>query len=175
MQTIDALEFNGAGNILKLDYINDDLLISDVIGTVGGSPGIAGANNRALNLESINLNGAPAIDFDASAGILSNLTLTGDGYGTGLISHHGRYSDSLRVYNIELSDYAVGIDLHADGPDTTSAFMIDNAVISSSTSLSVEDYPVIINNASIIGVVEVSGAIVLQLIDTQLDLSLIHI
>ncbi|HII23575.1 MAG TPA: hypothetical protein HA359_04895, partial [Candidatus Poseidoniaceae archaeon] len=52
---------------------------------------------------------------------------------------------------------------------TTSAFMIDNAVISSSTSLSVEDYPVIVNNASIIGVVEVSGAIVLQLIDTQLD------
>ncbi|DAC61184.1 MAG TPA: hypothetical protein D7I03_01035 [Candidatus Poseidoniales archaeon] len=169
VQAIDALEFNGAGSILKLDYINDDLLISDVIGTVGGSPGIAGANNRALNLESINLNGAPAIDFDASAGILSNLTLTGDGYGTGLISHHGRYSDSLRVYNIELSDYAVGIDLHADGPDTTSAFMIDNAVISSSTSLSVEDYPVIVNNASIIGVVEVSGAIVLQLIDTQLD------
>ena len=71
VQAIDALEFNGAGSILKLDYINDDLLISDVIGTVGGSPGIAGANNRALNLESINLNGAPAIDFDASAGILS--------------------------------------------------------------------------------------------------------
>ena len=169
LQGIDALEFNGEGNILKLDYINDDLLISGIIGAVGGSPGIAGANNRALNLESINLNGAPAIDFDTSAGILSNLTLIGEGYGTGLISHHGRYSDSLRVYNVELLDYAVGIDLHADGPDTTSAFMIDNAVISSSTSLSVDDYPVIINNASISGVAEVSGSIVLQLIDTQLD------
>ena len=51
LQGIDALEFNGEGNILKLDYINDDLLISGIIGAVGGSPGSAGANNRALNLE----------------------------------------------------------------------------------------------------------------------------
>ena len=79
IDNIDAQQFNGGGNILKLDYINEDLFISNIVGIIGGSPGIAGANNRALNLESINLTGAPAIDFDSSSGVLSNVKLVGSG------------------------------------------------------------------------------------------------
>ena len=103
-------------------------MINNIVGTTGGSPGIARTNNRALNLESINLTGAPAIDFDASSGVLSDVKLTGNGYGTALISHHGRYSDSLRLYGLEISNYAVGIDLHADGPDTTAPLMVADAL-----------------------------------------------
>ena len=168
IENVNALQFNGAGNIIKLDYINEDLLINNIVGTTGGSPGIAGANNRALNLESINLTGAPAIDFDASSGVLSDVKLTGNGYGTALISHHGRYSDSLRLHGLEISNYAVGIDLHADGPDTTAPLMVADALISASTSLSIEDYSMIINNAIIVGNVEISGAINVDFVDSDL-------
>ena len=167
IENVDALEFNGAGNIFKLDYINNDLAISDIVGTVGGSSGIAGSNNRNLNIESINLTGAPAIDFDYSSGIISDITLAGKGFGTAVISHHGRYSDSLRLHGLDITNYAVGIDLHADGPGTTSPLIINNAIISSSTSLSIEDYPMQISNADILGDAEISGAIKVDFIDSQ--------
>ena len=167
IENIDALEFNGAGNILKLDYINNDLSISNIVGTVGGSPGIAGSNNRALNIDLINLTGAPAIDFDYSSGIISDITLAGNGFGTAIISHHGRYSDSLRLHGLDITNYAVGIDLHADGPDTASPLTVNNAIISASTSLSIEDYPMQITNADITGDAEISGAINVDFIDSQ--------
>jgi len=169
IDNINAQQFNGGGNILKLDYINEDLLISNIVGTVGGSPGIAGANNRELNLESINLTGAPAIDFDSSSGVLSNVKLAGSGFGTGLISHHGRYSNPLTIDGLEISGYTIGIDLHADGPDTTAPLIVSDAVISASTSLSVEDYPLMINNAAVTGSIEVSGAVTASFTDSQIN------
>ena len=168
IEDVNALEFNGVGHIIKLNYINEDLFIKNVVGITGDSPGITGANNRALNLESINITGALAIDFDSSSGVLSDIKLVGYGYGTALISHHGRYSDTLNVHGLEISNYAVGIDLHADGPDTTSPLMLTNAVISASTSLSIEDYPMVINNATIAGNVELSGAIKIHFFDSEL-------
>jgi hypothetical protein len=166
---INAQQFNGGGNILKLDYINEDLAISNIVGIVGGSPGIAGANNRAISIESVNLTGAPAIDFDSSSGVLSNVKLAGSGYGTALISHHGRYSDSLIIHGLEISSYTIGIDLHADGLDTTAPLIVVDAVISASTSLSVEDYPITVNNAVFTGNVEVSGAAIASFTDSQIN------
>ena len=166
---IDATEFNGFGSIVKMNYINGGLLISNVSGTVGGTAALSGSNNRALNLESINLSGAPAIDFDASAGLISDVVLIGNGYGTAIISHHGRYSDPLRLANVELSGYAVGIDLHADGPDTASPFEITNAVVDASTALSIEDYPLSVEKSSIIGATEISGLIEVNMIDVQIS------
>ena len=164
-----ATEFNGDGHIIKLDYINNDLIISDIDGKVGGSAGIGGANNRALNLESIRLTGAPAIDFDRSAGRLANVSLSGQGFGTGLISHHGRYSSSLEISNLTVDDYTIGVDLHADGADTTAPLRVDNANISASTAFSVDNYPIVVDNATIVGEVDVAGSIIVELIDVPLS------
>ena len=169
IENINAIQFNGAGNIMKLAYINADLLIRNITGTTGGSPAIAGANNRALNIDSINLTGAPGIDFDSSSGTLSNINLVGNGFGTALISHHGRYSNSLSIHSLDISNYAVGIDLHADGPDTTAPLVITDAVISASNSVSAEDYPLILNKAIITGNIEISGAVNVDFIDSDLS------
>ena len=169
IQGLAATEFNGDGHIIKLDYINNDLIISDIDGKVGGSAGIGGSNNRALNLESIRLTGAPAIDFDRSAGRLANVSLSGQGFGTGLISHHGRYSSSLEISNLTVDDYTVGVDLHADGADTTSPLRVNNADISASTAFSVDNYPIVVNNATIAGGIDVAGSIIVQLIDVRLN------
>ena len=169
IQGIDATRFNGAGNIIKLDYINGDLSIKDVNGVVGGAAGISGANNRALDLRSVRLTGAPAIDFDSSAGIISNLTLQGQGFGTALISHHGRYSDSVHLRNVTITDYAVGLDLHADGADTTAPMEILNGTILSATALSIDNYPLIFNKGEISGAIDVSGLISVKFIDIPLN------
>ena len=166
---LEGLEFDGIGHLMKLDYINNNLQISRVNGSVGGSAGISGANNRALNLDSIRLIGAPAIDLDSSAGIISNLILEGQGFGVGLSSHHGRYSAGLVLENIIVSNYAVGIDLHADGADTTSSLSIINGDISASTALSVDNYPISVDSASITGGIDVTGSIVLELIDVPVQ------
>ena len=166
---LQATEFNGVGHLIKLDYINSNLLISQVIGTVGGSAGISGANNRALNLKSVHLFGAPAIDLDSSAGIISDVTLEGNGYGVGLSSHHGRYSAGLGLHDIVLANYTVGIDLHADGVETTAPLSIVNANISAATALSIDNYPVSVDNATITGGIDATGSIVVELIDVALQ------
>ena len=169
IQGLTAAKFNGNGHIIKLDYINNDLIISDIDGKVGGSAGIGGANNRALNLESIRLTGAPAIDFDSSAGRLSNVSLSGQGFGTGLISHHGRYSDSLEISNLTVNGYTVGVDLHADGADSTAPLRVGSANISASTAFSVDNYPIIVDDAIITGDIDVAGSIIVELIDVPLS------
>ena len=166
---LQATEFNGAGHLIKLDYINNNLLFTKVIGTVGGSAGISGANNRALNLESVHLFGAPAIDLDSSAGLISDVTLEGNGYGVGLSSHHGRYSAGLGLHDITLSNYTVGIELHADGSETTAPLSIVNANISAATGLSIDNYPVRVDNATIDGGIDVTGPIVVELVDVALQ------
>ena len=42
-------------------------------------------------------------------------------------------------------------------PDTASPLTVNNAIISASTSLSIEDYPMQLNNAEITGDAEISG------------------
>ena len=113
-------DFDGVGSLLKLDYINDELIIKNVTGNAGQSPAIAGSNNRAINLQDVQLTGAPAIDFDYSSGILTDITLSGEGIGTGLISHHGRFSDNIVLSNVKITGYNVGVDLHADDVDAVS-------------------------------------------------------
>ena len=164
-------EFDGAGSLLKLDYINQEFIVKNITGKVGESPGIAGSNNRALNLQGVELTGAPAIDFDYSSGTLSDITLYGQGTGTGLISHHGRFSDNLALSNIEITGYNVGIDLHADGVDTVSRMSIENSVIDCSTAISVENYPLSLSQTSVIGSIDYSGATSLQIYDSTFSIN----
>ena len=56
---------------------------------------IYGADNREINIDNAIVTGSPAIDFDNTAGILSNIVVDCEGSGTGITSHHGRASSSL--------------------------------------------------------------------------------
>ena len=163
-------DFDGVGNLLKLDYINDAFIIKNVTGNAGQSPAIAGSNNRAINLQDVQLTGAPAIDFDYSSGILTDITLSGEGIGTGLISHHGRFSDNIVLSNVKITGYNVGVDLHADDVGAVSRLSIENSIIDCSTAISVENYPLSVFHTSIIGLIEFSGATNLQMYDILPDI-----
>lgn len=164
---LNALSFDGEGNIIRIDNENGQFSISNVVGKTGQSAGISGQNNRALNLDSIEIHGSPAIDFDESAGTLSNLRLYGSGSGTALISHHGRNSDSLEIDNLIIENYSVGVDLHADSPDSVAQLIISHANISAQTAISCEQYPLYVKDSKLTGQVESSGDLVMSFYDTS--------
>ena len=76
---------------------------------------IYGADNREINIDGAVITGAPAIDFDNTAGVLSNLVVDCGGSGIGITSHHGRASSSIQVSDSTVSSCTKGVDLHTDG------------------------------------------------------------
>ena len=172
LSNVDAVQFDGEGNIVYLESIDGDFTVSNLNGTVGQSAGISGMNNRYIQLDSIQLTGSPALDFDNSAGHLSEISLVGQGTGTGLISHHGRALDSLVVDNFEAFSYSVAIDLHADGPTGNAApLIVRNPDILSPVVLSAENYPARIEGGSMIGQIAGAGPIFIDLIDGEASAS----
>tara|TARA_B100001778_G_scaffold326877_1_gene324120 strand:+ start:1455 stop:6146 length:4692 start_codon:yes stop_codon:yes gene_type:complete len=166
MNNIDASEFTGTGYIGWLESIDGSFAVSDLNGTVGGMGGLAGINNRFIDLSEIQVTGAPAIDFDETAGIISGLILNGQGAGTAFASHHGRTMDALIVEQMIAANYAVAIDLHADIEDGSVAPIVFRSPdILSSVALSADHYSARIEGGSIIGEVAASGDIQVNLVD----------
>ena len=166
MNNIDASEFTGTGYIGWLESIDGSFAVSDLNGTVGGMGGLAGINNRFIDLSEIQVTGAPAIDFDETAGIISGLILNGQGAGTAFASHHGRTMDALIVEQMIAANYAVAIDLHADIEDgSVSPIVFRSPDILSSVALSADHYSARIEGGSIIGEVAASGDIQVNLVD----------
>ena len=167
---VDAVMFNGAGNILALDSIDSDFTVSHLNGTVGASAGITGINSRNIQMSNIQLTGSPGLDFDNSAGTVDNVILNGLGSGTAFINHHGRSSDSLIVEDIIAFSYSVGIDLHNDETDGNIApFIVRNPDIICSTVLSSENYPARMEGGATYGAISASGDILIDLIDTSTE------
>jgi len=166
MTNIDASAFDGSGMIGWLESIDGEFSLSKLNGSVGASGGLAGLNNKNINLETIQITGAPAIDFDNTAGRMTGLILNGEGAGTAFASHHGHALDSLIVDGISAANYAVAIDLHADeGDGTIAPLIVRSPDLLASSVLSAELYPARIEGGVLIGEVAASGPIAVDLID----------
>ena len=166
ISSIDATQFSGTGNVVWLDSMDEEFVLDNVLAVAGQSAAIAGRNNRNLQIDSITIEGAPAIDFDSSSGILSNINLTGEGSGNGFISHHGRSASSMVVENLVIRNYSVGIDLHSDEGEITSPIIIRNSIINSSTTISAENYSALVKNSVLTGQSELSDDTIIDFIDT---------
>ena len=168
VKDIDANSFNGDGNVLWLESIDGEFSVEGFSATVSGTAAIAGTTNREIILSNIEIIGAPAIDFDDTAGIISGLNLTGQGIGTGLTVHHGKSSSSLVIEDADIANYAVAIDLHADAGENPANLMMRNTDLWASTAISAEGFGCIIEEGSIVGEIESSSAeITLVDVDSQ--------
>ena len=153
---VDATNFQGADAIISLNSITSAFSLTDVSGEVTGQTGIVGENNEDITIERVHLTGAPAIDLDRTSGLLSDITLEGDGSGTAFISHHGRSSASLVVEDLDISGYAVGVSLHSDPGEISAPLVMRNAHIVVSSALATEEFPVRMEGCSLIGSVDVA-------------------
>jgi len=158
VEHVDALSFVGDESIISLNSIDGNFLLSNVKGNVTGTSGIAGDANRELNIDHVLLYGAPALDIDDSSGLLSHLELIGDNSGTAFVSHHGRSMDSLVVEHLNLSGYSVGLGLHLDEGEVSAPFILRDSVMTASTAISTEGYPVRLEQTTLIGDMEMYGA-----------------
>jgi hypothetical protein len=168
MSNVDAASFAGSGCIGWLESIDGGFTVSGLNGTVGQMGGLAGINNRFLDLAAIQLTGAPAVDFDGTAGHIDGLVLNGEGTGTAFASHHGRSMDALIVEDLIAANYAVAIDLHADPSDGEVAPIVFRSPdVLASVVLSAEDYPARVEGGSVNGEIAVSGEIEVNLVDVE--------
>ncbi len=166
MNGIEATQFDGTGFIGWLESVDETFTLSQLNGTVGAAGGLAGANNRFLDLESIQITGAPAVDFDNTAGHIDGLILNGQGTGTAFASHHGRSLDSLVVQDLVAANYAVAVDLHADESDGTVApLILRSPDLLASVVISAEGYGARVEGGAMVGEVAVTGAVIIDLID----------
>ena len=164
---IDATAFDGIGAIVSLNSLAPGFVLSDVEGEVTGQAGIVGENNEGVTLERIVLNGAPGIDVDRTSGLFSDITLNGDGVGTGFITHHGRSTDSLVVERLNVSGYSVGVSLHSDLGEISAPLILREAHIMVSSALATESYPVRLESSQLIGTLDVAQTTV-QAVDGQM-------
>ena len=153
---VDATAFDGAGAIVSLNSLSAGFVLSDLEGEVTGQGGIVGENNEGITLERIVLNGAPAIDVDRTSGLFSDITLNGDGAGTGFITHHGRSAASLVVERLNVSGYSVGASLHSDLGEISAPLILREAHIMVSSALATESYPVRLESSQLIGALDVA-------------------
>ena len=161
---LDATGFNGVEEVIWMEAVDGDFNIIGVDAVANGNPAIAGNANRDIYLEDITISGAPAIDFDNTAGYAKDISLSNDGTGSGLIFHHGKTAIPMVFEGLEVANYAVGIDLHADIGENPSTLIIRDADLWASTAISAEHYAVRVESGAIVGSVDTSG-VVAQLVD----------
>ncbi|MEC8789019.1 MAG: hypothetical protein VXX17_03025 [Candidatus Thermoplasmatota archaeon] len=118
---------------------------------------IYGADNREINIDGAVITGAPAIDFDNTAGVFSNLAVDCGGSGTGITSHHGRASSSIQVSDSTVSSCTKGVDLHTDGE--SSPLILTDVVIDSMVAISSDGSDVLVQNGILNGSVDINNAI----------------
>lgn len=168
VKDIDATSFNGDDNVIWLESIDGDFVVEGLDAIANGNAVIGGDSNREISLSNIDISGAPAIDLDNTAGVISGLNLSGQGTGTGLTVHHGKSSSALLVEDANIANYAVAIDLHADAGEEPKNLILRDADIWASTAISAEGFGCSIEQGSIVGAIESSNSeITLVDIDTQ--------
>ena len=159
MTTLDPVTMSGVeGELHDLD--GTEITVDNVDGFSMSDltlESIYGADNREINIDGAIVTGAPAIDFDNTAGVLSNLAVDCGGSGTGITSHHGRASSSILVSDSTVSSCTKGVDLHTDGESAPLILM--DVEIDSMVAISSDGSDVLVQNGILNGSVDINNAI----------------
>ena len=155
----DNVTFEGVdGGIFGLEA--DGMSISNINGFFDMEDieltSLNGNDNRDIKIEGLMIEGAPAIDFDNSAGSISDFTIDCGGSGIGVISHHGRASSSMMYSDGSISSCTKGIDLHTDGE--SSPLILDEVDISANVAISSDGNPVKAYGGSMVGSVDIDNS-----------------
>ena len=159
MTTQDTVRLSGVeGEVNNL--VGYDVLVDNVDGfSMGGLTvgSIYGSDNRELNIDDTNVSGAPALDFDNTAGTLTNIAVDCGGSGTGITSHHGRASSSIVILDSKISSCTKGVDLHTDGESAPLILM--DVVVNSMVAISSDGSDLLVHNGHLNGSVDINNAI----------------
>ena len=151
---------------VRLESIDGDFIIEDSQISAGSEVGLIAFNCDDLILRNLELSGAPGLDIDETSGQLEQITAHGNGVGTGVTIRHGKAS-SMMVSDLSITNYSVGLRLHAHDFEEPSVAYIHNLTIDSSDALSVEYYDAQISDSDLVGSISVAGSTI-NIIDSSI-------
>ena len=151
---------------VRLESIDGDFIIEDSQISAGSEVGLIAFNCDDLILRNLELSGAPGLDIDETSGQLEQITAHGNGVGTGVTIRHGKAS-SMMVSDLSITNYSVGLRLHAHDFEEPGVAYIHNLTIDSSDALSVEYYDAQISDSDLIGSISVAGSTI-NIIDSSI-------
>ena len=151
---------------VRLESIDGDFIIEDSQISAGSEVGLIAFNCDDLILRNLELSGAPGLDIDETSGQLEQINAHGNGVGTGVTIRHGKAS-SMMVSDLSITNYSVGLRLHAHDFEEPGVAYIHNLTIDSSDALSVEYYDAQISDSDLVGSISVAGSTI-NIIDSSI-------
>ena len=118
ISNLDARNHNGSSGSLNLSEQDAALSMTNLQLVPGTAEAALTARQcRWLDIVGLSVSGAPAIQVAYSAGLLSDLVLSGEGSGSAVLVEHNRGSGSLTISDSDISGYAVGLSLLGQAGD----------------------------------------------------------
>jgi hypothetical protein len=152
---------------VRLESIDGDFILEDSQISAGSVVGLIAFNCEDIILRNLELSGSPGIDIDETSGHLEQINAHGNGVGTGVTIRHGK-ATSMTVSDISITNYSVGLRLHAHDFEEPGVAYIQNLTVDSSNALSVEYYDAQISDSELTGSISVAGSTV-NFVDSSLS------
>ena len=149
-----------------MQSIEEGFTLEDSTIHPGSSGGVFAFMCEEITLSNLTVIGAPGIDFDETSGEMNNIVLNGDGSGIGLTIRHG-LSEPVVAEDVQISNYSVGVKLHAHDFEEPAAAILRNLSIDTAVALSAEFFDLRIESSTLNGDVSIAGSTV-DVVDTVL-------
>lgn len=134
---LDASAHQGEFAAVHLSEINGQMTLANLNLSAGiSSAALVAQMSRNIEINGAYISGAPAMELDTVAGMVSGIQMVGDGTGTAIHANHSRGSGSLQVADSSITGYSVGIDLQGDSSEATNhRFVSTNNIIITQSSI----------------------------------------
>ena len=145
--------------VVRMQSIDEGFQLRDSVLYSGSKGGLFAFNCENLELTNLTVHGAPGIDLDETSGEMNNIVLNGTDSGIGLTIRHG-LSDPVVGQEIQITNYSVGLKLHAHDFEEPAPAIMRNISIDSTEALSVEFYDARIESSTLNGGLSVASSTV---------------
>ena len=148
--------FNG-DYVVRLQSIEERFHFQDSTIHAGAEGGIFASKCSDVVLSNLTVIGAPAIDLDETSGAMHNIVLQGQDSGIGLTIRHG-LSEPIVGDSIQISDYSIGLKLHAHGFEEPSPAVMRNISIDSIEAISAELFDLRVESSTTNGNISIASS-----------------
>ena len=145
--------------VVRMQSIDDGFHIGNSHIHAGQSGGLFAFMCEDLLLSNLTVSGAPGIDLDETSGELQDITLNGGYAGVGLTIRHG-LSEPVVVEGLQISNYSIGLKLHAHDFEEPAQTILRNASINSIEAASLEYFDARFESSSLVGNISVSSSVI---------------
>ena len=134
---IDASAHEGYFAAVHISEINGQMTLANLNLSAGeSSAALVAEKSRNLDIYNAYISGAPALEMDTVAGMVSGIQMQGDGTGTAVMANNSRGSGALQIVDSSIIGYSVGIDLQGESAQASnSRFVSANNLIITPVSI----------------------------------------